>query len=294
MTVFAGHNGVVQLRRNTQNAKLSTNLQPDDINIALNRFSFDGAEDELLTGDTVTISTEDTRGLLFLPTSFWSWTTTAVPLNKATFFVNVNAVGGIRVFRGFNDAVNNVRANEVSLASFSGAPLLVSLSVTSTNFYTVGKVTGYTLNTEREAVETTVLSDKFKQQYSAGLISGNGSIDALFSCDAADLEETPLLMLQIIQRIETGSAFESSLYLTTKSAYGSSLDVWYQFKAVVTRSGVEVSADGIITCAIDFLTTGEVKLQVGSAPGSALQQEDGSKLNLGEYTLGALLQKVED
>jgi hypothetical protein len=215
-------------------------------------------------------------------------------LNKATFFVNVNAVGGIRVFRGFNDAVNNVRANEVSLASFSGEPLLISLSVTSTNFYTVGKVTGYTLNTEREAVETTVLSDKFKQQYSAGLISGNGSIDALFSCDAADLEETPLLMLQIIQRIETGSAFESSLYLTTKSAYGSSLDVWYQFKAVVTRSGVEVSADGIITCAIDFLTTGEVKLQVGSAPGSALQQEDGSKLNLGEYTLGELLQKVED
>ena len=293
MTVFAGHNGVVQLRRNTQSVSFSSELQPDDINTTLTRFSFDGAEDELLTGDCITITTQDSRGLLFLPLSFWSWTSTAVPLKKASFFVNVNALGGIRVFRRFTDAVNNTRANEIALSSFAGSPLPISLSITNANFNAVGKVTGYTLNTERDAVETTSLNDKFKQQYSAGLISGNGSIDVLFGYDAADLEETPLLMLQLIQRVETGSAFESCLYLTTKNAYGSDLDIWYQFEAVVTRSGVEVNSEGIITCAIDFLTTGEVKLQVGVAPGYVLQ-ENQSKINIGEYMLGALLKEVED
>lgn len=296
MTFFAGHNGIVQLRRNMQGFSLSTSLKPDDINTSLNRFSFAGAEEELLTGDFVTFSTEDQRGLLFLPPSFWSWTNTTVPLKKAGFYININPLGGIRAFRTFKDAVNNNRSAEVALASFSGNTLNIQLSIEDTNFNTLGKVTGYTLNTEREAVETTVLSDKFKQQYAAGLISGNGSIDALFGYNTTGVEETPLLMLQLIQRVETGSAFESSLFLTTEEAYGSDLSVWYQFNAVVTRSGVEVRGDGLISCALDFVTTGEVRLQVGKIliPGETGLQEDGGQLRLNEFTLDALLTEVED
>lgn len=293
MTVFAGHNGVVRLRRSTRNFQLSTLIGPDDINTSLNRFSFSGAEDEVLIGDFLTFATEDPRGLAFLPPSFWSWANTTVPLQKAGFYGNINPLGGIRAFRQFNDAVNNERANEVALSTFTGDPLPVSLSIEDTNFNTLGKVTGYTLNTEREAVETTTLSDKFKQQYSAGLISGSGSIDAVFGYDTIANQETPLLMLQLIQRVETGSSFEASLFLTTENAYGSDSDVWYQFEAVVTRAGVEVRSDGMVTCAIDFLTTGEVKLQVGIAP-SYILQEDQGKINLSEYTVDALLKEVED
>jgi hypothetical protein len=293
MTVFAGHNGVVQLRRSTQNFKLSAQISADDINTPLNRFSFNGAEDEVLTGDFLSFSTIDPRGLLFLPPSFWSWTDTIVPLQKAGFYGNINPLGAIRGFRQFNDAVNNRRQNEISLVPFAGAPVSVDLSIEDTNFNTLGKVTGYTLNTEREAIETTALSDKFKQQYSAGLISGGGTIDAIFGYDTIINQETPLLMLQLIQRIETGSAFEASLFLTTENTYGSDLDVWYQFNAIVTRAGVEVRSDGLITCAIDFLTTGEVKLQVGVAPSYVLQESQ-FKINLNEYTVDALLKEVED
>lgn len=293
MTVFAGHNGVVRLRRSTRNFQLSTQIVPDDINTGLNRFSFAGAEDELLTGDFLSLSTEDPRGLLFLPPSFWSWTNTTVPLQKAGFYGNINALGGIRAYRQFNDAVNNDREKEVALTAFTGDPLSLNLSIEDTNFNTLGKVTGYTLNTEREAVETTSLSDKFKQQFSAGLISGSGSIDAVFGYETITNQETPLLMLQLIQRIETGSSFEASLFLTTENAYGSDSDVWYQFEAVVTRAGVEVRSDGMVTCAIDFLTTGEVKLQVGIAPSYVLQENE-FKINLNEFTVDALLKEVED
>jgi hypothetical protein len=293
MTVFAGHNGVVKLRRSTQNFQLAAEISPDDINTRLNRFSFAAAEDEVLTGDFLSFSTEDPRGLLFLPPLFWNWTNTTVPLQKAGFYGNINPLGAIRAFRQFNDAVNNERENEVALVPFTGEPLGVNLAIEDVNFNTLGKVTGYTLNTEREAVETTTLSDKFKQQYSAGLISGNGTIDAVFGYETIANEETPLLMLQLIQRVETGSAFEASLFLTTESAYGSDLEVWYQFNGIVTRSGVEVRSDGLISCAIDFLTTGEVKLQVGVAPSYVLQ-ENQSKINLSEYTISSLLKEVED
>lgn len=293
MTLFAGHNGVVQLRRSTQKIVLNKQISSDDVNTTLNRFGFDGSEEELLTGDFIVLTTEDPRGLAFLPPSFWSWTDTTVPLNKAAFYVNVNTLGGLRAFSQFNDAINNNRDDEIALTTFEGDPLRVEITIEDTSFNTLGKVTGYTLNTEREAVDITSLSDKFRQQYSAGLISGNGSIDVLFGYDTVEREETPLLLLQLVQRIETGSAFEASLFLTTEAAYGSNLDVWYQFEAVVTRAGVEVRSDSIISCAVDFLTTGEVKLRVGQAPSYVLQENLG-RINLSEYTVDALLKEVDD
>lgn len=284
---------MVRLRRSTQKITLIKEILTDDINTVLNRFSFDNAENELLTGDFITITTTDPRGIAFLPPSFWDWEDTDVALSKAAFYVNINKLGGLRIFRQFNDAINNNREAELPLVNFDGGPLEIEINVEDTNFNTLGKVTGYTLNTEREAVDITTLSDKFRQQYSAGLISGNGSIDVLFGYDTVRSEETPLLLLQLIQRVETGSAFEASLFLATEVSYGSNLDVWYQFEAVVTRAGVEVSSEGIISCAVDFVSTGEISLQVGKAPSYVLQENEG-KINLSNYTVDALLKEVDD
>lgn len=281
------------MRRSTQKIAIKTEINSNDINTILNRFSFEGAENDVLTGDYLTFTTEDPRGLAFLFPSFWSWTDTTVPLQKASFYVNVNGMGGMRVYRQFNDAVNNNRDNESPLQLINGSPLEVEVLIEDTNFNTVGKIEGYTINTERDAVDVTSLNDKFRQQYSAGLISGNGSIDALFAYQTVINEETPLLMLQLIQRVETGSSFEASLFLVTKNAATSEFDVWYQFEAMVTRAGVEVRGDGIVSCAIDFVTTGEIKLQVGIAPSYVLQ-ENQFKINLSEYTVDALLKEVED
>jgi hypothetical protein len=50
-----------------------------------------------------------------------------------------------------------------------------------------------TLNTDRETIDATSLSDKFRKQYSAGIISGSGSIDCLFDYTSTGIKETPLL-----------------------------------------------------------------------------------------------------
>jgi hypothetical protein len=284
MTFFLGHNGSVRLRRDGQ-ASLSSSISPDDINTGLNRLGFNGSIENILTGDRIVITTEDVRGLICFATNVWS---SAQVENSISAYVNVNAAGGLRFFASFAASVNNVRAEEYSLASFTGEPLPIAVSVIDSRYNVLGSVTGYTVNTDREAIETTTLNDRFRQQYSAGLISGSGSIDCIFSLETTGIEETPLLMLQLIQRIEIGSAFDCALYLTESAG----ADVFYELTALVTKSGVEVRSDALITCTLDFVTTGEIRLLVGSPSGYVLQENE-DRIIL-DPTLDYLLTETED
>jgi hypothetical protein len=284
MTFFLGHNGNVRLRRDGQ-AALSSAISPDDVNTNLNRLGFDGSLENILTGDRLVITTEDARGLVCFATSAWS---SAQVEKSISAYVNVNAAGGLRFFASFAASVNNVRAQEYTLAAFAGAPLSITASIKDSSYNVLGSVTGYTVNTDREAIETTTLSDRFRQQYSAGLISGSGSIDCLFSLATTGIAETPLLMLQLIQRIEIGSAFDCALYLTESA----NADVFYELTALVTRSGVEVRSDALITCTLDFVTTGEIRLLVGSPSGYVLQEND-DRIVL-DPSLDYLLTETED
>lgn len=300
MTFFAGHTGTVRLRRSTQKNSFVSSISPDDVNTILQRLGFDGSLENILTGDRVVISTSDPRKLICFPASTWPDFFNALPVpNSGTVresiaaYVNANLYGGLRFFRTFEDAVNNNREAELPLAAFSGSPLSIEVSIEDTDFNTTGSITGFTFQTEREAVETTSLSDKFKQQYSAGLISGSGSIDALFNPYVIGRQESSMLLLQLIQRVEIGSSFQAELFLTDQSAFGSDLDVYYQFDAVITRAGVEVKSDAIISSSIDFLATGEIKLLIGRAPGYVLQQNQG-KILTKIYDLDALLKEVDD
>jgi hypothetical protein len=68
MTYFIGNVGNVRLRRNSE-VVLSALVKNADVTVALNRVGFEAATDNLLTGDKVTISTADPRGLLFFTVS---------------------------------------------------------------------------------------------------------------------------------------------------------------------------------------------------------------------------------
>ena len=66
MAVFLGNHGNVRLRRgiDAPYGILEDRIKPDDVNTSLNRLSFDGAGDNLITGDRIDISTADARGLV--------------------------------------------------------------------------------------------------------------------------------------------------------------------------------------------------------------------------------------
>jgi hypothetical protein len=291
MTVFLGGNGAVRLRRGLRSplTLLSDEISPNDVNTSLNRLGFDSSSDNLLTGDRVEIITTDPRGLICFSPSVWS---SGVVESSISAYVHVNAVGGLRFFSSFEPAVNNDRTQEYALASFADPALPISFSVRDAKDNGVGDITSYTLNTEREAIEVTGLSDKFKRQYSAGLISGNGTIDCVFNYINVGDRENSLLLIQLIQRVDIGSEVELFLYLTDKDLDINVTTVFYRMEAMITRSGVTVGVDDVIRCTIDFVTIGEIQLLIG-APASYVLTEDDDLIGI-EQSLDYLLQETND
>ena len=291
MTVFLGAHGTVKLRRNAgqQVNQITDNINPADVNTVLNRIGFDTSLDNLLTGDRVDIVTTDPRGLECFAASAWQSATVEPAIST---YVNVNAAGGLRFFPTFADAVNNNRAVELTVYAFTGAPIPIKYSIRDISYNTLGNVVSYQLNTDREALDSTTLSDKFRNQYAAGLISGNGTIDCLFDYTTQNEKETPLLMLQLIQRLDIGSEFDCAFYLTDAEITPTTQTVFYQVTAMVTRAGVEVNSNDVIRCAVDFVTTGEIRLLVGR-PADYILKEDNDRIVL-EQSLDFLLQETAD
>lgn len=290
MTYFLGHYGKVKLKRKSALA-FRTAVSPADVNTVLNRFGFDGSVENLLTGDQLLISTDDPRGLDFLPSSTWPDGGGAT-LNKVVAYSNINAVGGIRLFETFSRAINNDRSTEYPLETFTGDPIPVDVSVYGSVERVLGDVTGFSFNTDRESMDTTTMSDRFRKMYSAGLISGSGSIDCIFNTTNSGLVENSLLMLQLINRTDIGSEFSCFLQLTEDDVYSGTQDVYYEFDAMVTRTGVEVRPDQTINCAIDFVTTGEIRLLIGEPSGYILKEDD-DRIRL-QQNLDFLLTEVTD
>jgi hypothetical protein len=290
MTYFLGQHGKIKLSRKSTET-FSSSVSPADVNTILNRFGFDGSVENLVTGDQLVISTTDARGLDFLPTSTWPDGGGAT-LDQVVSYININAIGGIRLFETFSDAINNNRAAEYPLEAFTGAAIPIDVQIYGSVERVLGDVTGYSFNTDREALDTTTMSDRFKRMYSAGLISGAGSIDCLFSVSNSGLNENSLLMLQLINRTDIGSEFQCYLQITDSDVYTTTPDIYYEFAAVITRAGIEVRTDQVISCAIDFATTGEIKLLIGEPSGYILK-EDTDRLRL-QQNLDFLLTEVTD
>ena len=291
MTFFLGTRGNVRLRRGTDVSlgSISSSIEPDDIQLTLNRLGIEGAVDNLFTGDRVDITTTDARGLDFIPASNWSTGNTE---DTFSAYVNVNSAGGLRLFSNFADAVNNTRANEIALEAFTGDPIEVDVAVRDVGFNVLGNVTSYEFQSNREAVDITALSDKFRKQYSAGIISGSGRIDCFFDNTTSGVNETPQLLLQLIQRLDLGSAFDLALYLVDKEVDPNVENVFYLLTAVVTNAGVNVTANELITCSLDFVTTGDVRLIVGK-PSQYILKEDDDRIRV-EHSLNYLLQEDTD
>jgi hypothetical protein len=290
MTYFLGQHGKIKLRRKSAETFTSSVL-PADVNTVLNRFGFDGSMENLLTGDQLVITTADPRGLDFLPTTTWPDGGGAT-LNQVVAYSNINALGGIRLFETFSDAVNNDRTNEYALESFAGAAIPIDVAVLGSVQRVLGDVRGYTFNTDREALDTTTMSDRFKRMHTAGLISGSGSIDCLFNTENSGLTENSLLMLQLINRTDIGSEFNCALQLTDQEVYSSVPNIYYEFDAAIVKAGIEVSVDQVISCAIDFVTTGEIKILIGE-PNGYILKEDTDRIRL-QQSLDFLMSEVTD
>lgn len=283
MTVFAGHHGSIEFKRVGGAHQFNLQINPADIVYTRKRFTLSTLQGldldfgTITTGDRIRINGTSSRGLPFRFYTNAANTTyiddPGASVGPLEFFANVDAMGAIRMYRNFGDAIANPDARYLAVPlnkSEGDAPWPVTVDLLPGAYNTLGEVQGFTISTDREAIDTTALGEKFRG-FSASAITGNGSVDCLFSFKNMDNEEIPLALAELIQKVEVGSRFEGKFYILEPGppqppGYTAFEGVYYELQGILSRSAFTMRADQIAECSFDFITAGEFKLRSGDSP----------------------------
>ena len=285
MGVYFGQSGQIALKRDTLSSGIRTKLDPYDVSVDSKRFSLDHSIGSLITGDQVVIETADGSTLELVNGHSYP------DIKK---FINIDPVGGIRLYNTFADSIEGLTTTALTLVAPSAAKDVV-LKTKNDNFRHVAKIRDYEMTTSREQVDLTNLGDEFRNQYEAGLISGQGSMNCIWehsygSEDRANNygvdPEFPFYLAQLIVRTQQGSDFDGVFYLYRDSNNAKN-NVFYEANCIITNVAVTVAAAEVVETRIEFVTNGVVGLKIGDAPGVLLQedtdrilQEDDSRIML--------------
>lgn len=280
MTVFLGVAGYVELRRSATAEEFSSVVNPSDVNAIRNRFSFDFPAEMLLTGDRIEIKATDGGLLSFVVASGWDNNTQQ---DRGTWFVNIDPIGGIRLYDTFSNALNGEITGRVDLVT-PERDIPIKVKDVAAQHRILGNVTSYEFNNAREAVDVTELSDEFRRQYSS-LISGSGSISCFF--DYRNTSNAPngqpfelaVYMHQLLLRQKLGGMFSAKLYVLGTGWGDASSDanndhLWFEFDAVITNAGIALQPDAPVQSTFEFVTTGSISFKVATVNvgGYVLQQ----------------------
>ena len=292
MAVLLGEIGKVELKRIAENYSITGLVSPADVNASRNRFSFNFSDGTLISGDRVDIRNTDGTNLEFVSASAWP-DNTKHP--DGSFYVHVDEAGGIRLYGSFSEAIAGEVQGRKSLDAIT-VNVPIEVTQNDSEYRVLGQVSSFELNTERESVDITALSDDFRQNVS-GLVSGSGRITAFFDYEYREGDpayngeslnnvEVPLYINQLVLRTTTGSAFGAHLTLVGKGPKpsGDNTDVddvvWYDITGRITNAGVEFSPSEPIRVTMEFVTTGPINLRTQLISNYVLQ-EDFGKIRVG-------------
>jgi len=275
MTVFLGIHGSVELRRTSSDIAITGVVKIADVSAAKDRFSFEFGDQTFFTGDRISITSINGSTLDFIEASGWY---DATQQSSGSWYVNVDAMGGLKLYSNHVNAIVGGATGLVSLTT-ANRDIPISVKIAQSHSRIIGNVTQYELNNSREAVDVTVLSDEFRQQASE-LITGSGTLSCLFDHTALaggnSDEEASSYFHHLILRQQFGSQFFGKFYvvppgmLPGNNSYDS---IWFEFEALITNSGLVFDSSTAIESKIDFVTTGEIKYKIGAVAPVLLQED---------------------
>ena len=288
MAIYLGSRGRVELQRTFGGREIATTIDDAEVVATCKRLGFAAASrgdtSELITGDELEIRADS--NLVFIS----GYTT----VKTAKFFIHVDDLGGIRLYETYAHAVSGGATNAVSLvAQAAGWSLAVRLTVQNAIHRILGQVTSYELNTSAAVVDTTALSDDFRNSIN-GILSGSGRLESFWdyrdTVGAGEYESAQYLH-QLILRSDIGSAFNAHLYLKVDgydpSGAGSNVAndiIWYDVKGLISNTAIAFNTGQVVKMTADFVTTGKINLKVMTAAEYKLLQEDTSDIQLERHT----------
>lgn len=282
MTVYLGNFGLVGLTRKTFQGAQSFAVSAAEVNVTEKRFTLSFADGTdvtsvLMTGDRVTITRVGAGDLDFIAASAWA---TATKAPSGAWYINVDELGSIRIYDTLAKALTGGKATALALEA-PASDINVTVRLENNPERILCQVSSYELNTAREAVDTTALSDKFRTQYSS-LLTGNGRLSAVWDFKLADgdVGEVPNYLLQLALRTEIGGEFTARLFLKqedTGSGPGIADSLYYSFDGIITNSAVQIAPGTLVEMTVDFIATGPIRLLLPT-PTDELLAEAGVKL----------------
>jgi len=296
MGIYLGNVGNIEITRKSLEGGKQSVVNPSDVNAARDRFSFDFEEGYLITGDYLEIKTTDSTDLDFIASSGWA-NNTVQP--SGGWYIFVDELGGIKLYDSFANSLEGSATGLVGLVAIArDIPILATVRERSSRL--VACITDYELNTNREAIDITTLSDQYRQQYSS-LITGSGRLTAQWDYVNDSGDEPIHYLMQLVLRTEIGSSFGAKFYIksaNTQASAGSFAStqtndaLWWEFDALVTSSATSFAPGQIIVSTIDFVATGPIRLRARTTTPSRLLQEAGDPILLEQG--GYLLLEGED
>jgi hypothetical protein len=299
MGIYLGNVGNIEITRKSFEGSKESVVNPSDVNATRDRFSFDFDEGYLISGDLVELTTTDGTNLDFVAASGWSNNTVQTSGN---WYVFIDELGGIRLYDNFDDSLEGSTSGLVSLAVITrNIPIRVVVRDRDTRL--LACISEYELNTNRETVDITALSDEYRQQFSS-LITGSGSLTAQWDYLKGNGDEPVHYLMQLVLRTEIGSGFRAKFYIKSADtdAAGGAFSasqfndaLWWEFDAIVTNSATSFAPSDIIVSRIDFVSTGAIRLRARTRVGAGyLLQEDGDKIALEQDATKYLLLEETD
>lgn len=288
MTVYLGTFGQVELQRQFGGSELNSIINTSDVNVSSKRFSFDFEHGQLLTGDQIEILSTDGSALDFI---------SGYSASGVKKFIYVDDLGGIRLYDSFAHAVNGGSANATALAAPS-SNIPIKVFVQNAAFRLLAQCNGFELNTERETVDTTTLSDEFRSRVNS-LMSGSGRMSGFWEYTGDTANELPHYLLELSLRTKVGSQFRGRFYLKTNTYNPSGVadrsddQIWYEFTGVLTACAVQFTPSSVVEITADFITTGPIEIRMEVEPVNAVLQEDADDILLDQDATAKLLLETD-
>jgi hypothetical protein len=284
MGIYLGNVGNIELTRKSLEGSVESVVNPSDVNTERDRFSFDFDSSFLISGDLVELTTTDGTDLDFVDATGWDNSTVQ---SSGNWYVFVDELGGIKLYETFDESLEGGLTGLVPLTAIA-RDIPIRVRIRDRDSRLLAAVTEYELNTNREIVDITTLSDEHRQQYSS-LISGSGRLTAHWDYTNVYDEEPVHYLMQLVLRTEVGSAFRGKFFVKYGNTTPQAGDfdatqindaLWWEFDALVTASAVSFAADQMITGTIDFVATGPIRLRAQTQQKRFLLQEDDGKIKL--------------
>ena len=304
MAIWMGSSGGLRIER-LATEPLYAVITPADVDPGSNRFSVDRITQSFITGDLVSIQRVDEKGqpvdssqkLDFVSGAGWP---DGQQYSDGQFYLNVDAVGGIRLFDSWSNALNGSQSFAIPLQKPSDS-YRISIRAVAGSQRWLAQTRSWTLNTNRDIADTTSLGDGFQKQM-ATLVSGSGDLDCLFDipqefCGNETSNEFSSYLHQLCLRQEIGSTFKGVFLLKRKGCMvldGSEAirdsELFYACDCVITEVATEINTDDVIHSRVQFVTTGPIQLLYTYPEGYLLQEQPPNDKILQESDFGVWLE----